>query len=158
MAPASGGGWGRDAAVFGAPDATAGALCEVLGAPAVADATSGFRWMVLPRHGRRPAAFLGRELLRADSSAGSRGGSDEWADIHIYELAEAGFVTAVRHLRAADGLPRWQDAWATENAGATVARLQAHDAGLGLGAQQAARQRSAWSGLLEALFGLGDRA
>jgi hypothetical protein len=138
-------------------------LCETLGGwrdrDTEAGAASGFIWMLLPRHGRRPAAFLGRELLRADSSAAVKSGAqDEWSDIRIFELPDAGFVTAVRHLRLEDGLPRWQDAWLTEDATETVARLQLHDAGLGLGARDAQQQRVAWLSLLRAVFGLDTPA
>jgi hypothetical protein len=92
-------------------------------------AEPGFHWMVLPRHGKRPAAFLGREMLRANDSALMRGFvSPTWHDIRIFELPALGYVTAARHLRASDGLPIWQDAWLSENGDDVMTALRDHDA------------------------------
>jgi hypothetical protein len=134
-------------------------LCEILGGPAEswdADGLAfGFIWTVLPRHGRRPVAFLGRELLRADNAEAVRAGlRTEWSDIRIFELQERGFVTAVRHLRADDGLPRWQDAWASADASGVVASLCAHDPD-GPGQESLV---PAWHDLLHAVFGASLRA
>jgi hypothetical protein len=134
-------------------------LCDLIGGdgdlPDEEGRAAGFVWTVLPRHGRRPAAFLGRELLRADNAQAVRAGlRSEWSDIRIFELADAGFVTSVRHLRAEDGLPRWQDAWRSTDASAVVAALCAHDPDM----PGEASQVPAWHDLLQAIFGAGPRA
>jgi hypothetical protein len=134
-------------------------LCDIFGvAPndkLAADPGSGFVWTVMPRHGRRPAAFLGRELLRADNAEAVRNGvRNEWSDIRIFELRDSGFVTSVRHLRADETLPRWQDAWESPDASAVVAALCAHDPEL----QGEAGRRAAWHDLLRAVFGSEPRA
>jgi hypothetical protein len=105
-------------------------LCAIWGGWHDSDAAEpGFHWMVLPRHGKRPAAFLGREMLRANDSALMRNFvSPTWHDIRIFELPVLGYVTAVRHLRAADGLPIWQDAWLSESGEDAMAALRGHDA------------------------------
>ncbi len=131
-------------------------LCDIIGgAFDVAEPAEGaadFIWTVLPRHGRRPAAFLGRELLRADNAQAVRAGvRSEWSDLRIFELPEPGFVIAVRHLRAEDGLPRWQDVWDCADANAAVAALCAHDPDV----PGEATQLSAWQDLLQAIFGAG---
>ncbi len=134
-------------------------LCEVFGnrptelaGPLPGD---GFIWMVLPRHGRRPAAFLGRELLRANNSEAVRAGlRDEWSDVRIYELRDEGFMTCVRHLRAEDGLPRWQDVWRTQDAAGVLAALGAHDPDT----PGEPSQKPAWQDLLRAVFGAGMAA
>jgi hypothetical protein len=116
---------------------------------------AGFVWTVLPRQGRRPAAFLGRELLRADNAQAVRAGlRSEWSDIRIFEVADGGFVTSVRHLRAEDGLPRWQDVWTAADASAAVAELCAHDPDM----PGESSQLPAWQDLLQAIFGAGPRA
>jgi hypothetical protein len=137
------------------------ACCEVLGGRldremAEGEMTAreaGFTWTLLPRHGRRPVAFAGRELLRVDNSAAVRAGHcAEWSEIRVFELLQSGFVTAIRHLRAEDGLPCWQDASLSEDAAGVVETLRCHRPDMpGLGGQI-----MAWQDLLHAIFGLGS--
>jgi hypothetical protein len=130
-------------------------LADIIGGGADMPDLAGFVWTVLPRHGRRPAAFLGRELLRADNAQAVRSGvRSEWSDIRIFEVAGGSFVTAVRHLRAEDGLPRWQDVWTAPDASSAVATLCAHDPDM----PGEASQLLAWQDLLQAIFGAGPRA
>jgi hypothetical protein len=134
-------------------------LCDIIGVSpdekGAADLAAGFIWTVLPRHARRPAAFLGRELLRADNVEAVRTGvRSEWSDLRIFELRGSGFVTSVRHLRADETLPRWQDAWHSTDAAAVVAALCAHDPDL----PGEAGRRASWQDLLQAVFGSDPRA
>jgi hypothetical protein len=147
-------------------------------------AEPGFHWMVLPRHGKRPAAFLGREMLRANDSALMRGFvASTWHDIRIFELPAFGYVTAARHLRASDGLPIWQDSWLSETGDDVMTALRGHDArgrlvcartappgpdcadtaclwgtrtpGPATGTACAEATARQWSALVEAVFGAG---
>jgi len=128
--------------------------CDIFGVSPedamAADPAFGFVWTVLPRHGRRPAAFWGRELLRADNAEGVRAGvRSAWSGIRIFELRDSGFVTSLRHVRADETLPRWQDAWDSADASGVVAALIAHDPEL----HGEAGGRAAWQDLLQAVFG-----
>jgi hypothetical protein len=119
---------------------------------------AGFVWTLLPRHGKRPARFLGREMLRADNRAAARAGHlPFWSDFQIYELYMGGFVTAVRHFQAADDRTNWQDTWLSPDAPGVIMSLRNHgSAGVWAdaadGADMAARL-AAWLGLIRAVFG-----
>jgi hypothetical protein len=140
------------------------ALSEQLGSPVAGSelaetaGQAGFVWTLLPRHGRRPARFLGREMLRADNRAGRLdGGLPYWSDIRIFELHAGGFVTAVRHLGNNDDRPGWQDVWLAEDAAGVVRSLRAHSicaAWPHAGETACAEaQMQAWSELVDAIFG-----
>jgi len=110
------------------------ALAEILGSkiPAGEDSAArdaGFVWTTLPRHGRRPARFLGRALLRADNRAEASAGniSPIWSDIEIYEVYAGGYVTSVRHFRGSDDRTCYQNAWLAEDGAAVIAALRTHD-------------------------------
>ncbi len=139
-----------------------GALSETLGqaharADQAAALDAGFIWTMLPRHGRRPVRFLGREMLRADSRAAARAGPLKlWSDIQIYELYAGGFVTSVRHLRTEDDRAFFQDAWSVHHPAGVMTRLRQHDIAAALSGEDdvtdAALAR-AWHSLLGTVFG-----
>jgi hypothetical protein len=144
-------------------ETSADALSETLGGRPDAGEeargrAAGFVWTLLPRHGKRPARFLGREMLRADNRAAARGGHVPfWSDIQIYELYTGGFVTAVRHFQADDDHTCWQDTWFSQEAGAVIVSLRNHGsagvwADCAQGVDMAARL-AAWLGLVRAVFG-----
>jgi hypothetical protein len=144
-------------------DNTAEALSETLGGrPEPGDdgrwPQAGFVWTLLPRHGKRPARFLGREMLRADNRQAARAGTlPFWSDIQVYELYTGGFVTAVRHFQATEDRPFWQDTWFLPDAAGVIMSLRNHGsagvwADAAQGADMAARL-AAWLGLVRAVFG-----
>ncbi len=144
-------------------DPLAEALSETLGrrpeaSEEAAWRAAGFVWTLLPRHGKRPARFLGREMLRADNREAARCGHlPFWSDIQIYELYTGGFVTAVRHFQADDDRTGWQDTWFSQDAGSVIVSLRNHgSAGVwpeaAHGTDMAARL-AAWLGLVRAVFG-----
>jgi len=135
------------------------ALSEYIGgAPAQSKSEAGYVWTLLPRHGRRPARFLGREMLRADNRAGRLdGGLPYWSDIRIFELQAGGFVTAVRHLAVDDGRAGWQDVWLAEDAASVVRSLRTHSVCAAWPPATepggADAQMQAWRALVDAIFG-----
>jgi hypothetical protein len=137
-------------------------LSETLGeTPARGDQAdardAGFMSMLLPRHGRRPARFLGREMLRADSRAAARAGRlPLWSDIQIYELYAGGFVTAVRHLRAEDDRAFFQDVWLVQDPWAVMIRLRQHDIAAATPGEDYVCDTAsarAWQAFIGAIFG-----
>jgi len=110
-------------------------VCSILEASSQASGATcdaGFTWMILPRHGRRPLGFIGRELLRVDTKRMAvLGLSEMWFDIRIHELAQCGYVAALRHVRSDDGLANWQDAFFASDAATLVSALRDHDFALG---------------------------
>lgn len=154
---------GESGQAGGSGENMADALSETLGGrPALSEnddwQEAGFVWTLLPRHGKRPARFLGREMLCANNRAAVRAGRlPYWSDIQIYELYTSGFVTAVRHFQADDDRTGWQDTWFSQDAGSVIVSLRNHgSAGVwpeaAHGADMAARL-AAWLGLVRAVFG-----
>jgi hypothetical protein len=141
------------------------ALSEFLG-PEVpgceeADAhQAGFVWTTLPRHGRRPARFLGRSLLRADNRAAARRGStiSDWSDVEIYEVYAGGYVGAVRHISLSDDRVFFQNAWMARDGQGVIAALRAHDADSACPWEKPPAQAcDLWDGLIGAIFGSEPR-
>lgn len=113
----------------------------------------GYRWLVLPRHGRRPLAVLGRTLLRGDTRCA---GLPWWSAVTIHETRAARFAVALRHVMSAAAGDDWQDAMLCDSAEAARADLLAHDPAQAMPAPapgDADRFAAQWAGLLGALFG-----
>jgi hypothetical protein len=119
---------------------------------------AGFVWTLLPRHGRRPARFLGRDLLRANNrAAASAGHLDFWSDIQVFELYTGGFMIAVRHFQAFDDQASWQDTWFASDAASVILSLRNHGSAgawpeAAHGADMASRLK-VWLALIRAAFG-----
>jgi hypothetical protein len=121
-------------------------------------ALSGFGWLELPRHGRRPLRFFGRAMLRADNRAAAQVcGLAYWSDIQILELYGGGFVVAIRHLPPGSDQAGWQNAWPAQDEEAVLRLLRDHEANacwappadeLAL-----ARATQAWHALVDAMTG-----
>jgi hypothetical protein len=119
---------------------------------------AGFVWTLLPRHGRRPARLLGRELMRADNrDAAGAGHLRCWSEIRIYELASRGFAVSVRHIHSDDDRVRYQDVWQAEDATTVIAMLRNHDIGASMLSETVSsdleRPGAAWQSLVGAIFG-----
>ena len=139
-------------------------LSETLGdavaeSQAEAAQSAGFVWTLLPRHGRRPARFLGRVLLRADNRGAAQNGRlPFWSDIHVHELFGGGFVISVRHMRPQDDRAGFQDVWLAHHAADVIALLRTHKIPQGLSGEPRPCAASpppsaAWDALLDAMFG-----
>jgi hypothetical protein len=139
-------------------------LSETLGPEAEPAQEAGFVWTLLPRHGRRPARFLGRVLLHANNCALAEvEAMPFWSDVHVHECCGGGFVISVRHMRVEDDVAGFQDLWQAESGAAVIASLRGHDivAALPGGTsrpQASLAARQAWQALLDSMFGRDARA
>ncbi len=139
------------------------ALCETVGGrPAPCDFSAfheaGYVWTLLPRHGKRPVRFFGREMLRAnDRKAAHSEHFKYWSDIQVFELHSGGFMTAVRHYNISEDRTSWHDTWFSIDTRSVILSLRNHgSAGVwpqaAQGSDVATRLR-AWLGLVRATFG-----
>ena len=126
---------------------------------------AGWRWIVLPRHGRRPLAVLGRSLLHADNRCA---GLPWWSAVTIHETNRGRLAVSIRHSgpnslgphspESGDQDRAWRDSSLHQNAEALREALDRHDplqALPGVAADMVAAMRfhGAWAGLLAALSG-----
>jgi hypothetical protein len=120
---------------------------------------AGFVWTTLPRHGRRPALFLGRALIRADDRASAPAGhtASIWSNVEIYEIYAGGYVTSIRHYRRAEDRACYQNAWLAEDGADVIAALRTHDIDSVAPnvpvAADPAPSCSQWNALVGAIFG-----
>lgn len=138
----------------------------------MAEEVSGFDFVLLPRHGRRPLGFQGRLLARMEAAP-----PDLPVDscVTLHEAATGGFVCAIRHrLRDAAGAEERCYALAADDAPTLLRFLHLHDplrdlppaalvpqaagttpsrAALAEAATIAPRLRAVWRDLLAASFG-----
>jgi hypothetical protein len=119
---------------------------------------AGFIWWLLPRHGKRPARFFGRALLRADNRAAAHAlQAPCWSDVQAYEVFDGGFAVRVSHIHTADDCAGFQDVWQAASGAQLVAGLRNHEiaacmlAAAPHGIEAALRRH--WHDLLNALFG-----
>ncbi len=127
---------------------------------------SGYRWHVLPRHGRRPLAIFARLLLQADNAIA---GLAVWSCIGLHETADGRYAAALRHVARHEAGLGWSDAWCDELLEGLSQRVLGHDPRHSLPAtafgppaspatpDAAAAVQLAWHGLLAACFGLALR-
>ena len=107
-------------------------------------ARSGLRWILLPRHGRRPLAVWGRCLLQTNNRCA---GLPWWSAITLHETGTGGFAVALCHA-AGEGVVIWQDASVHASAEAARETLERHDPLQALPVTP--RIRYAWPGVEDA--------
>jgi hypothetical protein len=145
-----------DAAGYASPRSGA-QLVTALPIPPEAKPGAEFGWILLPRHGKRPLSFRGRNMLHVgDRHTALRDGRPSWSTLWIYERQDDGFVTSLRHADTRNDSIVWQDAWASCDALAVIASLYGHDLAGALlpvtgGALEVAH--TGWTALLGSVFG-----
>lgn len=129
-------------------------------AEATIPAATGFGWIVLPRHGKRPLSFRGRNMLHVgDRMAAQRSGRPSWSMLSVYEHEQDGFVTSLRHAETCGDAILWQDSWDSHDARAVIASLYGHDIAAALLPATGPALRdahAAWTILLGNVFGVRD--